>query len=229
MSNFTVTDFMAPLGPEGPGPSPEWLQRCAALLDVDGAAVSLGRGLTELVCFSDEKSARLDDLQFTLGEGPGVDSAENGALYLVGDLQQDPGMRWPVFASEASAQGVRAVFAFPLRLGTIRLGTLVGHRGTAGPIRKEAVSYGFTISDALALFVLAYEAPANEGGRTQRYSPFGDLRRAVVHQATGMVSEQLGLPLPNALVRIRAYAFAHGQPIMLVARGIVDGRVRLPS
>lgn len=228
MSRFNFADLMAPLGPEGPGPSPEWLQYCAGLLNVDGAAVSLGRGITELVCFSDEKSARLDDLQFTLGEGPGVDSAENGALCLVSDLEHDHGTRWPAFVPAALAEGVRAVFSFPLRLGSLCVGTLVGYRSTPGPIRKEAVAYGFTVSDALALFVLAYEEPLNEDGRPQQSSPFGVLHRAVVHQATGVVSGQLGLPLHHALARIRAYAFSHGQQITHVARDIVEERVRLP-
>ncbi|MEV0322638.1 ANTAR domain-containing protein [Streptomyces sp. NPDC050658] len=225
MAEFTVTDLMAPLGPEGPGPSPKWLQGCAALLGVDGVAVSLGKDITELVWFSDEMSARLDDLQFTVGEGPGIDAAQHGALCLVSDLEQDPGTRWPAFAPVALAEGTRAMFAFPLKLGTLRIGVLVGSRSSVGPIRKDQVAYGFAVSDALALFVLAHDDELNGGGSAQS----GDLHRAVVYQATGVVSMQLLMPLHDALDRIRAYAFAHGRQITHVARDIVDGRLRLPG
>lgn len=50
---------------------------------------------------------------------------------------------------------------------------------------------------------------------------------AEVHQATGMVSVQLGVPLDEALVRLRAYAFADGRSLREVSRDVVARRVRL--
>ncbi|GGR89815.1 hypothetical protein GCM10010252_30910 [Streptomyces aureoverticillatus] len=229
MSRFTVADLTGPLRPGGPGPSVEWSQRCAALLRMDGVAVALRGNASELIWYSDERSARLDDLQFTLGEGPGVECARDGSLCLVGDLAQAPGPRWPAFVPGALAQGIRAVFAFPLRLGAIRIGVLTVHRRTATSLRDEAIDDALTISDALTLFLLGQGAePASGHGGTSPPPPaFEDLRRAEVHQATGMVSTQLGLPLHTALDRLRAHAFAHDLPITEVARAIVTRRLNL--
>ena len=51
--------------------------------------------------------------------------------------------------------------------------------------------------------------------------------RFVVHQASGMVSAQLDVTLGEALVRMRAFAFAHDRPLAAVAEDIVARRLRL--
>jgi hypothetical protein len=49
---------------------------------------------------------------------------------------------------------------------------------------------------------------------------------AVVHQATGMVKAQLNIGIAEALVRLRAYAYAEERPIEDVARDVVGRRLR---
>jgi ANTAR domain/GAF domain len=49
--------------------------------------------------------------------------------------------------------------------------------------------------------------------------------RAEVHQATGMILAQLGVPAQDAFVRLRAYAFAAHRPLAEVARDVVAGRL----
>jgi hypothetical protein len=53
------------------------------------------------------------------------------------------------------------------------------------------------------------------------------MHRAAVHQSAGMVSVQARVSVDDALVLIRAYAFAEGQPVGTVAVEIVAGRLRL--
>ena len=109
--------------------------RCAEVLGMSGIAVSvLVSGGGDLVWRTDGASAELDDLQFTLGEGPGVDAAASGELVLEPDLQAVPMQRWPVFTPAALELGVRAVFAVPLQIGVIRLGVLLAHRDAPGVI-----------------------------------------------------------------------------------------------
>jgi AmiR/NasT family two-component response regulator len=45
--------------------------------------------------------------------------------------------------------------------------------------------------------------------------------RAEVHQATGMILAQLGVPAQEAFVRLRAHAFATRRPLDDVARDVV--------
>src|SRR5258708_37901555 len=61
---------------------------CVTATGTDGAVLSLaassgGRGVAHA---TDEVAARLDDLQFTLGEGPCVDAFAGGGPVLVGGV-----------------------------------------------------------------------------------------------------------------------------------------------
>jgi AmiR/NasT family two-component response regulator len=51
--------------------------------------------------------------------------------------------------------------------------------------------------------------------------------RAQIHQASGMVSIQLGVSADDALSVIRAYSFSHDMPIHELATEIVERRLRL--
>ena len=54
------------------------------------------------------------------------------------------------------------------------------------------------------------------------------LRRAEIDQATGMLTEQLGVSITDAFVRLRAYAYSNDLRLADVARDIVARRLRLP-
>ena len=51
--------------------------------------------------------------------------------------------------------------------------------------------------------------------------------RAEVHQATGMISVQLEVSAAEALVRLRAHAYAEGRTLRDVAADVVGRRLRL--
>ncbi len=51
--------------------------------------------------------------------------------------------------------------------------------------------------------------------------------RAEVHQASGMVAVQLGVPVVDAAARLRAHAYAADRSVVDVARDIVERRLRL--
>jgi len=53
------------------------------------------------------------------------------------------------------------------------------------------------------------------------------MHRAVVHQAGGMVSVQARVPIADAVVMLRAYAFSEDRSITDVAAEIVGGTLRL--
>jgi AmiR/NasT family two-component response regulator len=50
--------------------------------------------------------------------------------------------------------------------------------------------------------------------------------RAQVHQATGMMLVQLGVGADAAFARLRAYAYAHDRRLGVVARDVVERRLR---
>lgn len=201
--------------------------RAAVLrLRVDGASVAAVSGAMgrEPLFASDALSGLLEELQFTMGEGPAAGEFRMGAPVLVADLESAEA-RWPGFVPEAVAAGARAMFAVPLQAGAVRLGVLSLYRAVPGPLTAENLADVLVFAD-VALHMLL--DAASDVGRLPGYRPLNGIsdRRAVVHQATGMISVQLGVSLEEALVRLRAHAFACGAAVGEIAAEVVSRRLR---
>jgi hypothetical protein len=199
---------------------------CVDLLAVDGAAVSVTRSGTSQGTFgsSGELSRRLDEFQFTFGEGPCLDAVSSGRPVLVGDVD-DPGeQRWPAFSRAALGSGVRAVFALPVALARIPIGALDLFRAEAGPLSDDGLQGGLWAAElaALPLLELMTQPAAGDGG-----DQLGSLQRVEVYQATGMIIGQLDVDPAEALIRLRAYAFSVGLTAGEAAWAIVERRVSL--
>ncbi len=204
------------------------LDRICALavseLAVTGAGVALVRrpaGGSLLAYASDAVSARLEELQLTVGEGPALVAFASDAPVLVPELAAAQA-RWPAFVAGALAAGVAAVFAFPLVLGAIRLGSLECYRTTPGGLSADQVSDALVLADATFEAVLAAVA----GHDPDDLGWISDIH-AEVHQACGMVMYQLKITIEAALLRIRAHAYANDLSIGLVARQIVSRQLSL--
>jgi AmiR/NasT family two-component response regulator len=63
----------------------------------------------------------------------------------------------------------------------------------------------------------------------QCWAELNSLSRAEVSQATGMLVAQLGVEPTEALVRLRAHAYATGRTATDVARDILDRRLKLEA
>ena len=198
----------------------------AGVLDVDGLALALatGSGATELLWCTHETVRSFEDLQLTLGEGPGPEAAGTGAMVTVPDLTRIPHRRWPALAAEVPTLAARAAFCFTVGVGAIRFGVLTAVRHTPGPLSSMQVDDALALADALAVQCLDGAEPCLKGHRTGSANA---LTRAVVHQATGMLSVQLALPLPDALLRLRAHAYSSGRPLTEICQDIVERRLRL--
>jgi len=205
---------------------------CVETLGVTGAGISMVTALGNrgVVCATDDLAARVEDLQFTLGEGPCVDAVRAGAPILVADLDQ-PGdvavERWPACMGAAAAAGVQAVFAFPLRIGAISVGAMDLYRDRPGELDATQLPAALMAADAAALAVLHLnldgdEAFADDLGTRSTY-------QLQVHQATGMVQVQLGVKTDEAFLMLRARAFATGRRLVDVANDVVQRRVRFST
>lgn len=199
----------------------------AHALAVDGLAVSLVTegNLTELVWCSDATTRRFEDLQFTLGEGPGPDAVRTGAMMWAPDLARVPFARWPALAMESPDLDARAVFCFPMSIGAINVGVLTAVRRTPGPMTAQQTDDATILAAALTARYLG-SGPPQPDTPFPAHSPHS-LQHVVVHQATGMLSVQLSLPLPQALLRLRAHAYGSGRSIIEVSQDVVDRRLRL--
>lgn len=174
---------------------------------------------------TDRVSALIEELQFSLGEGPCVDAYEQDRPMLEPDLVDPVVPRWLAFAGPAVAAGARAVFGFPLRVGAVRLGALNLYRATEGPLSDEQHADALAAADITAQAILVLQTDAPAGALAAELEAGAELQ-FVVHQAAGMVAAQLGISVGQALVRLRAYAFGNEPLLDAVARDVVERRLR---
>jgi GAF domain-containing protein len=202
-------------------------QVAAEITATSGAGIMLFDGDTPRgsVCATNPASALVEDLQYTLGEGPCVDAHTLGVPVAEADLADPSVSRWPAFASSAVAGGVRAVFGFPIRIGAVRLGALDLYRDQPVGLSDDQHADALVMADVAARAVLSLQAGAPPGTLAAELETGSDFH-LVVHQAAGMVSVQLDIPVAEALLRLRAHAFANSTPIGEVARDVVDRRLR---
>jgi len=208
--------------PDGTGLPASLAAACVRSLSVTGVGLALmtDDGPAGIVAATDGAARELEELQFTLGEGPCVDASGTGRPVLQPDLAATAPLRWPAFAGGALEAGVRAVFAFPLRVGAIRVGVLDLYRERAGPLSADELTEALSFADAATLVLLDAQA----GSPVLVPVPVLD-DRAEVHQATGVVSVQAAVGLAEALVLLRARAFADPQPLGDLARKVLAGTV----
>jgi hypothetical protein len=200
---------------------------CADVVVMSGAGIMLisddrSQGS---VCTTNPVSALIEDLQYTLGEGPCIDAYHHREPVLEPDLAGTMTGRWLAFSPPALAAGVRAVFGFPLQIGAARLGALNLYRDRPGPLNDDQHADALVLASVAARGVLALQADAPAGEIAAELDASGDFR-LVVHQASGMIAAQLDVSIAEALIRLRAYAFAHDRPLTDVAKDVVSRRLR---
>jgi hypothetical protein len=202
-----------------------------ATLGVDGAGATLmvGPMVQEMVHTTDDVAAEVERLQIALGEGPCVDAFSSAGLALADDLHLDEyAARWPAFTPAALARGAQAVFALPLQLGAIRLGAFDLYRTRPGPLTPEHLADALVYADTTGMLLLEGAAATGRDAAELAWQHNDRTAgHAVVHQATGMLLVQLEVTAETAFARLRAHAYAAGQPLAQVARAIVERRLRL--
>lgn len=199
---------------------------CAEALTVTGAGIILlaGGDQRQSLGMSDEVEGVIEESQFTLGEGPCVDAARSAVTVHAPDLGGAGQTRWPTFSARAVDAGVAAIFALPLQVGSARIGAMNLYRDRPGPLSHQQLEAALAMADLVTHTILALQAngPAEALAAGLADVPF----RAQVHQATGRIAVQLGVGVAEALVRLRAFCYAHDRPIDEVAGMVVAGTVR---
>ena len=217
---------------EAQPPGPPELRLCLAaskLLDADGFGVSLGasgdlcKSGLQTVCATDGGRAG-EARQFDLGEGPSYTAHRSGCPVKVADLEHDD--TWPAFAEAATALGLRAVFAFPLRSGSVSLGAMTLYQHVAGELSTEQNADASVVAQLArsVLTLLQAGCPPDELDQVFTDTLPGSVE---VRQASGIVSVQLGISVGAALAVLRAHAFTESCSLAEVAIQVIDHRLQL--
>lgn len=200
---------------------------CAEVTGLTGAGIMLMSDDVPYgsLCNTNAVSALVEQLQYTLGEGPCIDAFTLDRAVAEPDLADPRTARWLAFSGPALTAGVRAVFAFPMQVGSVRLGALDVYRDRPGALTHDQHADALVMADVAAQAVLVMQAKAPPGLLAAALESGANLQ-LVVHQASGMVAVQLDVSVGRALVRLRAYAFAHDRELVSVARDVVDRALR---
>ncbi|MET1065175.1 MAG: GAF and ANTAR domain-containing protein [Arthrobacter sp.] len=195
------------------------------LLPISGAAISVFSGLAPetMVCATNAVAARIDELQFDLGEGPRWEALQNRRPVLIADVRNRPHGDWPVFAKSLLDLDVSALYVFPLALGALDVGVVELYSSEVGPLSREEQATAFELANATVWRLLPQLLTIAPGGAASDIPPDGSpLSRREVHQATGMVLAQAGTSAREALLLMQAHAFAQGRTVRDVAREVVS-------
>jgi GAF domain-containing protein/ANTAR domain-containing protein len=209
-------------------------EACVVLLDVDAAAISLifDGASSGTLGSSGAAARRYDELQFTLGEGPCLESVARRIPVLVVDLADPEEARWPAYGPAMLAQQIRGVCAIPVVVAGEYVGALDLFRaqpGLPGDDLAGAVAAA-ELAGVPLLDLMDGDLQAAIGDPTSNsWAELNALSRAEVSQATGMLVAQLEIEPAEALVRLRAHAYATGHSATDVARDILDRRLKLEA
>jgi hypothetical protein len=176
---------------------------------------------------TDAVSSFIEELQFMLGEGPCIDAYNFEVPIAEPDLA-DPTSQWLGFTPPVLKAGVRAIFAFPLRVGAVRIGSLDLYRDHSGALSDDQHADALIMADVVSQAVLTMQTKA----------PLGELAASleavmapqiVVYQAAGMVSAQLGVSVDESLIRLKAHAFANDRLLTELAQDVLARRLRFDA
>lgn len=200
-----------------------------AALPVGGAALSVlaSSAGQSTMCASDDTAARLDELQFDLGEGPCWDAMSTRRPVLHPDLAVDGMAAWPLFTNalqqDAVGSDVVAIYAFPLFVGSLDIGAVDLYSTSDRPLEKSQVTDATHLA-SLAAWQVLRRILADNDLDSDLDTP-STLGRREVHQATGMILAQLDISAADAALLLRAHAFSSGRTVAEVANDVIERRI----
>ena len=176
-----------------------------------GRFVSLGS--------TSETAVQADQAQYTLSEGPCVDTIEHADFFRSGDVANDP--RWPTWGRSAAQLGLVSALAGELTdTGGRRLGCLNLYWRSPRDFTGDDRSYIqiFTTHAAIALASSMRDAQLNTALDA----------RKVIGQAQGILMERHSLRADQAFEVLRRYSQNHNIKLREVTEFLVTARA-LPT
>jgi hypothetical protein len=213
--------------PDERSPAPVEAEAVLSVVSVAGAAISTLGGLlgSETISASDDVIARVDELQFDLGEGPCWDAIASGRPVLEPDLRGRPTHTWPAFSRAVSqSDEVAALFAIPLHVGPLRIGAIDMYDVRPRPLSDTDLVRVIALASDVSRVVL--RQAIEEVGVEEAPVAVRPRSRRRIHQATGFVISQLDVSAADAELLIRARAFAEGRTMVEIADEILTRRRR---
>ncbi len=190
-----------------------------------GAVIStLGDPLgTQTVGATDGIAARIDEIQIDLGEGPSWEALRLRRPVLTADVRLDGESEWPAARAALRELDFAALYAFPLRVGLVDVGSVGLYAHEAGELSPQLIR-GVTMLASIAARQVLRRALEKLGDGFEVFHD-GPYSRREMHQAAGMIAAQLSIGVDDALVVLRGHSFAAGRSVLDVAADVVARRL----
>ena len=190
-----------------------------------GAVIStLGDPLgSQTVGATDAVAARIDEIQLDLGEGPCWDALRTRRPVLTADVHADVETNWPAAQSALRELDLVALYAFPLYVGAVDVGSVDLYSHAGGTLTESQIAGTTRLAAIVARQVLRRAlltvTDVADG------MPDGPYSRREMHQASGMIAAQMSIDVDDAVVVLRGHAYASGRSVLEVAADVVARRI----
>jgi GAF domain-containing protein len=195
-----------------------------AIPGAEGAGLTLLEAdRSDTIVKSEPFVEEIDDIQYSLGEGPCISAANTGDVMRSGSLGGDT--RWPRFGPRAGRLGVHSVLSLPLATpdGVLGAMNVYAHGKDAFDDRAERLGRLFSVPAAIAVQNAQILAQAQRlVGRLQAALT----SRAGIDQAIGILMARSGITADEAFDRLRSLSQHEHTKLSAIANGIVDAAVR---
>jgi hypothetical protein len=183
-------------------------------------------GELRFVAASDAVGRKLAGLHVELGEGPCLEAARSGERVLIADLgAPDAVERFPHFAAKALAGGVSAVYSFPLRNLDQHVGCIGLFNATPAELDQMDLELAQLLADLTTASIVGAHRYQQVSGLAAGAQRLADA--AVLEQAKGRLSVQLGVQPDRALEYLQRYLLASGGSLREAAEQVTAGDLRL--
>ncbi|MGW0424784.1 GAF and ANTAR domain-containing protein [Streptomyces sp. NPDC003015] len=204
-------------------------QVCAAVcegLGVDGATLSLltDTPSRQLLAASNDDALLLEEIQFTVLEGPCLTAAYSGETVAVHDLRHEV-TPWPLFGASVREKlpQLASVYALPVFFGDYVLGSvdLLARRTHA--LNAYELEQVEGVAEAVSAALMSTRDMLLSGGRPPAWEPEEIVRAHWFDtaRAVGALASRQGLKPEDALARMRAEAFQSGRSLADITADIL--------
>lgn len=200
----------------------------AAVPGAEGAGLTmLETGQRQIVVVSAPFVQQVDDIQYSLGEGPCITAADEARTVMSGSLGTD--QAWPRFGPRVEALGIHCALSVPLMVGSEVLGALnvYAHRRNVFDAHAATLGKAFAVPAAVAVHNVRVLLRAQRLAVQLRAALTS---RAVIDQAIGILISRHGSTAQEASGALQAIGQRTDTKLPEVAASIVtEAAQRAPT
>ena len=202
------------------------VQTCLQLPDVSAAGIMLDdqRGSLRVLASSSERTRLLELLELQNEQGPCLDAFTQRKTVMATELQTNT--NWPMFTAAATAQGINATVALPMRLRERVVGVANLFSKTPTGMSAADLRIAQALTSMATIGILTHRTLRRQEVLAQQLQTALN-SRIVIEQAKGVIAERAGVNMGVAFDLLRSAARASRRPLSEVAADVAQGNLNI--